>query len=124
MKEKILVVSGISGNELLKNMAIHGLNCINLRICSPVELARLALLRSGITIRDTLIDKNEENALIAKAVKGEKYFGKITYSDVLQISDAVRRMRGLVVGAEEKELESTLDFTVTKAVNKVGGQRV
>ena len=118
MKEKILVVSGISGNELLKNMAIHGLNCINLRICSPVELARLALLRSGITIRDTLIDKNEENALIAKAVKGEKYFGKITYSDVLQISDAVRRMRGLVVGSEEKELEERLKKGMFKEKNE------
>ena len=119
MKERIIVASGISGNELLKNMAIHGLNCINFRVCLPAEFARLALLRSGITIRDTLIDKNQENALIARSIQGENYFGKITYPDVLQISDAVRRMRGLVTSNDELgDLKARLSKGIFKEKNE------
>ena len=50
MKERIILAPGLNGNELIKNFAYHGISCFNTRIVSTGELARLALMRSGISI--------------------------------------------------------------------------
>ena len=49
MKEKIILAPGLNGNELMRSLALHGVNCIGMRICGAAELARLALMRSGIS---------------------------------------------------------------------------
>ena len=43
---------GLNGNELTRSLALHGINCIGMRICGAAELARLALMRSGISISE------------------------------------------------------------------------
>lgn len=40
MREKICFAPGVRGQELLKNLAIHGVNCINLKFLGAGELAR------------------------------------------------------------------------------------
>lgn len=86
---------------------MHGVKCINIRICGAVELARIALMRSGITIKEEFVSAREEVPIIAEAVTDEKYFcqeNEPKYSDLRNIANAVRRMRSLV--SDENEGES------------------
>ena len=70
--EQIILAPGINGNELLRSLAMHGKNCFNVRICSASNLARLALMRSGIPIKENFISSQEAAAIIAEAVKAVK----------------------------------------------------
>ncbi len=108
MGERIILAPGANGQELLKNLAMHGVMSFNLRIMGAGELARLALMRSGIPVTEELVSASEEAAIIAEAVKTEKYFGNATYSDVKQITQAVRRMRSLAAEDEETAVEQAL----------------
>ena len=49
MKESIILTPSANGSELTKSLAMHSVNCFNQRICGAGELARLALVRSGIS---------------------------------------------------------------------------
>lgn len=109
MKERIILAPGLNGNELIKTLALHGINCINTRIVGAGELARIALMRSGITFPETYIDSRDEIAVIAKVVKRIPYFKTTSYSDVRNITSAVRRMRCLVPSPDESsELKKTM----------------
>ena len=101
MKERIILAPGLNGNELYSSLALHGINCIGLKICGSAELARLALLRSGLTLSEDFVDSREEAAIIAEAVNGEPYFGKASYSDIQEITACIRRMRCLVTEDDE-----------------------
>jgi len=109
MKEKIYLAPGINGQEILKNLAMHGVNLFNTRICGAAELARLALMRSGISVHEDYISRDEELPLIAEAVKGNSFFKKPSWTDIQQIDGAVRRMRSLVSeGDEADQLDAIL----------------
>lgn len=109
MKERIILAPGANSGELTKTLAMHGINCFNLRICGAGELARLALMRSGIAVREDFISSREETAIMAEAVKGEKYFGKTTYSDIREIARAIRLSRSLISDCdEEKKIDDIL----------------
>ena len=109
MKERIIFAPGARGSELIKNLAIHGENCINLKIMGAGELARYALMKSGVAIKEEFLSAKEECTVIAKAISDESYFGRTTYSDVKQIAQAVKRMRCLVAdGDEETVIKTTL----------------
>lgn len=101
MREKFILAPGANGTEVMRNLALHGVNCFNLRICGATELAKTGLIRSGISVTEELIGTKEENAMIAKATEGVDYFGEVTYSDVQEIASAIRKMRNLVVAEDE-----------------------
>lgn len=104
MRERIILAPGANGSELIKSLAMHGVNCFNLRIVGAGELARMAMMRSGIAITEEFVSSHEEAAIVAEAITGEPYFGKTTYSDIQVIAGAIRRMRALV--SEEDEARS------------------
>lgn len=109
MREKIIIAPGANGSELTKSLAMHGVNSFNLRIIGAGKLARMGFMRSGIPVKEDFISSREEVTIVAEAVKGEKYFGKATYSDIQEITAAIRRMRSLVSdGDEEKQIEDTM----------------
>lgn len=108
MRERILIAPGIDGVELFKNLAAHGVNTFNLRILSGGELARCALMRSGKGVEEEFLNSNEESAIVAEAMKGVSYFEASTYSDILQVSAAVKRMRGLIYEENEEEVLSSI----------------
>lgn len=101
MKERIIYAPGVNESELLRNLAIHNVNCINVRICGTSKLAQTALVRSNIVLKEQMLDIREENAVVAVAVKDEEYFGEVSYADVQEIAMAIRRMRSLVVRPDE-----------------------
>ena len=119
MREKIIVAPGLNGTELTSSLAMHGINTINMRVCNAGELARMAFMRSGIHIAEDFIDSVEEDAVIAKAIEGEAYFGRTTYSDIQEITRAVRRMRFLVSDDDEgKAMENILSKGIFVDKNK------
>ena len=75
-----------------------------MRVCNAGEFARIAFMRSGIHIKEDFIDAVEEDAVIAKAIEGENYFGNVTYSDIQEITKAVHRMRMLVDEADYENI--------------------
>ena len=102
MREQIYVAPGANGTELTKCLAMQGINCFNVRIYGAGELARMGLMRSGISISEDFVSASEETAVIAKAMEGEKYFEKATYSDIRDLAGAVRRMRSLTAADDEE----------------------
>ncbi len=118
MRERICLAPGANSGELLKSLAMNGINCFGLRIVGAGELARMGLMRSGIAIPDDFVSSKEEVAIVSKAVKDIAYFGKATYSDIQQISAAIRQMRSLVPGADESDkIEKTLEKGIFKDKN-------
>ena len=118
MRERIILAPGLNGTELTRSLAMHGVNCIGLRICNAAELARLALMRSGISIAEDFVSAREETAIAAEAAAGEPYFGRTSYSDIQEIASAIRRMRCLAASADEEgELERALSAGIFKEKN-------
>ena len=99
--EKIILAPGVSGNELSKTMAMNNVNNFNVRICGDKELARIGLMRSGVSVTKEFLNSREENNIIAEAVEGIEYFGKPSNSDIQQIANAIRRMRSFVTDRDE-----------------------
>ena len=119
MRERIILAPGLNGTELTRSLALHGKNCIGLKVCGAAELARLALMRSGISVTEDFVSARAESAIAAEAVSGEAYFGKTSYSDVQQITDAIRQMRSLVDSADEyAEIERALSRGIFKEKNE------
>lgn len=111
MRETIILAPGAKGAELLKSLALHNKNCLNLRICGAGELARIALMRNGVFLKENIISKNEESAIVVQVVQGEKYFDGVAYSDIQAITNVIRRMRSLVTDVDEAD-------AIKKALNK------
>ncbi len=114
--EKIILAPGVSGNELSKSLAMHGVNTFNLRICGDKEMARMGLMRSGVSVTETFLNFQEENNVVAEAVElvnaeisdgdlsndqGDGYFSNPSNSDIQQIANALRRMRSFVTDEDE-----------------------
>lgn len=109
MKERIILSPALNGNELLKNLALHGVNSINTRVVGGAELARIAMLRSGKTITESFIDSRDEVAIVAEVVEAVPYFRTTSYSDVRNLASAIKRMRCLVASGDESSvLKDTL----------------
>lgn len=62
MHEQILISP--NGTELLRMLARNGLPTLGLRVMQPIELARFALMHSGISQTAILISPADEAALI------------------------------------------------------------
>jgi predicted CopG family antitoxin len=119
MRERIILAPGAKQSEIKKSLALHGVNCINLKIMGSGELARYALMKSGISIEEDFLTSKEECAIIAKAVAGEEYFGKTSYSDIKQIANAVKLMRTLTTNYNEEEsISDVLNYGLFKNKNK------
>ena len=119
MQERIILAPGLYGNELTKNMALHGVDCFDLRIVSAAELAKIALMRAGVSITEDFVDSNEELGIIAEAVEGVAYFEKTSYADLRNIAAAIRQMRSFVADPDEgKVLKDTLGKGTFKEKNQ------
>ena len=109
MKEHIILSPTLNGNELLKNLAWHGVNCINTRVVTGPELARIALMRSGKSVTEAFVDSRDEVAIVAEVVEAVPYFRTTSYSDVRNLASAIKRMRCLVASSDESSvLKDTL----------------
>lgn len=120
MQERIILAPGCNGTELLRSLAMHGVNTFNWRIMNATELARYALMHSGIAIEEEIISAKEEVGIVKEAMEGNSYFTTKSYADVQSMTNAVRMIGKLV--ADESSVNEILKAGVFEAKNKALGQ--
>lgn len=108
MREKIILASGINGDELLRSLASNGVNCFNVRIMNAVGLARYALMKAGVSITAPFVSQREETTIVSKAIKESSYFSNATYADIVDLTNAIRAMRGFVDSEDEGNMLSEI----------------
>ena len=111
IEERFILAPNVNGGELLRSLAKMNVNTIGLTVSSAQELASLALLKAGISIKGQPISAQEEVAIIYSILHSAEigYFtNSKTYSDAEQFTNAIRLMRSLVPDNEEKELKENL----------------
>ena len=108
MKEKIILAPGANGSELLRSLARFGMNTIGLRVMSSVELAKYALMKSGISVAEEFLAKKEEPSAIFSFLNEVEYFKSASFADAESLSAALGIMRGLVTGDEGSEIAKCL----------------
>lgn len=108
MKESIILAPGANGSELLRSLARFGVNTIGLRVMSSVELAKYALMKSGISVAEEFLTRKEEPSVIFSFLNEVEYFKSASFADAESLSAALGTMRGLVTGDESSEIAKCL----------------
>ncbi len=108
MREKIILAPGASPTELLRTLARFGADAIGLRVCGAAELARAALMRSGICVSDAFLPSLEEPSLIFSFLKEVPYFRSASYADAQALASALSTARRLIAGDESAQFEAIL----------------
>ena len=108
MTERIILAPGASGSELLRTLAKHGVNTIGCRVVSSVELARIALMRSGITMTEEFLAKKEEPSVIFSFLSDIAYFKAPSFADAESLAKALTIARSLITSDEKAELSNKL----------------
>lgn len=108
MKETIILAPGAGGSELLRALAVSGKNTLGIRVFSRVELAKYALMRSGIAVTEEFLTAKEEPSVIYSFLNEVDYFSAASFADAESLSSAVAVMRSLIPADEETELETRL----------------
>ena len=118
MKETILFAPGANGAELLRSLARFGRNTLGYRVVGSVELARIALLRSGIAITDVFLPRKDEPSVIDSFLREIPYFENASFSDAESMASAFNSLRSLLPKDEGKEIHTLLSIGEFPEKNK------
>ena len=108
MTEKILLLPGANGTELTRMLARFHKNTLGLRIMNAAELARFALIHSGIVLEESFLPRKQESAVIDSFIREITYFASAGYADSEKIADAFYRLRSLIPENEFDQLHKLL----------------
>ncbi len=108
MKERILLVNNINGTELIRTLARFGSKQFLLRTFNSTELAREGLIRSGKTLDETFLSRNEEVYVIDRFLKENAYFSVSSFSDSDSLARTLYSLRMMVTEDEEKTVTERL----------------
>ena len=108
MTEKILLLPGANGTELTRMLARFNKNSLGLRIMNAAELARFALMRSGIVLEENFLPRKQEPAVIDSFIRDITYFASAGYADSEKIADAFYRLRSLIPENEFEQIHKVL----------------
>ena len=108
MIEKILLLSGANGTELIRMMARFNRNSLGLRTMNAAEFARFALMRSGVILEESFLPRKQEAAIVDGFVREISYFASAGYADSEKIADALYRLRSLIAQNEYEKLHDVL----------------
>lgn len=95
-KEKIIVASGINENELSRTLSKYDMPSIGLRVLSPLNLARMALVKAGYSFTEQYISKYEEALIVYSFLKQIDYFENAAFSDARNLSRTFTTLRMFV----------------------------
>lgn len=118
MREKIILAPTANGTELLRSLALHGINTLYLRIMSSAELAETALMRSGETVTRQYIRTVDEPALIFSFLNEIEFFSAASFADAQNIAAALDSLRKLIMSDESSMLHEKLsqgEFAINSA---------
>ena len=108
MKEKIILAPGCNGTELLRTIAKFGKNTIGYRVLGSLELSKLALMKSGLSMTGDYLTSREEPSVIFSFLKEISYFKSASYADAENLAKALHTLRNLVTADEDAEIKNTL----------------
>ena len=108
MKERIILAPGVSETEMLRTLAKSGVNTMGWRFMNAAQLAKTALMKSGITIEETFLTSKEEPALIFSFLNEIPYFEAASFADAEALSSALQTLRSLITENESTVLEEKL----------------
>lgn len=108
MKETIILAPGAGASELLRTMARFGVSTLGLRIVSHVELAKMALMKSGKSIGESFLTSAEEPSLIFSYLNSIPYFSSASYADAEALAMALGIARRLIPADEANEMARIL----------------
>ncbi len=108
MKETIIFAPGSNGTELLRTLARFGKNTLGIRILNSTALSKIAIMRSGIALKETFLTRREEPSLYNSILNKIPYFAASSYSDCEQIAAALFSMRMLIPEDEEEIVSEKL----------------
>lgn len=108
MKESIIFAPSCNGTELLRTLARFGKNTLGVRVESAAGLSRLALMRSGVCVKEDFLPRREEPSVYNSFLNKITYFASASYADCEQIAAAVFAMRSLIPENEEETVRNTL----------------
>lgn len=107
MNEKI-VLSNLNERELSRSAALLGVGSFNTHFFGVIELAKEALLRSGIIIDKEIIDVDRQELIIHKLMKNINYFNEGSFIDAKNIVTALTYARELCRGNEDIKIYDSL----------------
>ncbi len=108
MRETLILLPGASGTELIRSLTRYGRNTIAFRIVGSVELARIALLRSGIAITSVFIPRKDEPTVIDSFLRKIPYFENTSFSDAESMAAVLSSLRALVPEDESNVIHTRL----------------
>lgn len=108
MKEKIILAPGADPAELQRTLARYGVGSLGLRVMGGSELARLALMRSGVCVTETFLPSSEIPALIYSFLREIPYFARASFSDAEDLAKALNTARKLVPDDEGPRMREIL----------------
>jgi len=104
MKEKIIFAPGASEKEILRSMALNGINTFGLRILNMANLSELAILSNGLSINKKKIDKSIIPYLIYDYIKDNSYFKNSFIDDGKSIMDSINELRKQIPKNEKESI--------------------
>ncbi len=108
MKETIVFAPGSSGAELLRSLARFGRNTLGYRVVSAAELARTALMKSGIAAAGGFLPRKSEPAVIDCFLRDIPYFSSASYADSESLATSLYTLRSLIPEDEASALREKL----------------
>ena len=118
MRETIIFAPGANGTELMRSLAGFGRNTIGYRFVGSVELARIALLRSGIPITSVFLPRKDEPSVIDSFLREIPYFKSASFSDAESMASALCSLRSLIPEDEGKDIHTLLSIGEFPEKNK------
>lgn len=107
MKETIIIIP--NSNKLRISLSYHERNLFNVRIFTPVELAREALLRSNKITDLSFISKDEELSYYKQILESVSYFKTTKLADIKNVNQTINTIRKLIVKDEKYEIKDKLN---------------
>ena len=118
MKETIVFAPGASGTEFIRSLTRFGRNTLSVRFVGSVELARIALVRSGMAITSVFLPRKDEPSVIDSFLREIPYFENASFSDAESMASAFYSLRSLIPEEEGKEIHTLLSIGEFPEKNK------
>ena len=108
MKETFVFAPGVNGAELLRSLSKYGRNTLGYRVVDATELARMALMKSGVAATEGFLPRKSEPALIDCFLRDIPYFTSASYADSESLAASLYSLRSLIPEDETTTLQENL----------------
>ncbi len=108
MKETIILTGAVNGAEFMRTLARFGVDQLGVRIMGGVQLAQLALARSGQAVTTPCLTSRETPAFLYSFLPAIPYFAAASYADAEQVAAALSSLRRQIPADEAETIRTGL----------------